>query len=95
MEQGQPEEMSQVLSPLTVLPCPLPAPHSAGEGEGAPGSVALLSKCGDSILLGQSRGGGFLALLDAASLRCIDLVKVGQGQGGMRGGRGEERDHPL
>ena len=45
VEQGQPEEMSQALSPLTVLPCPLPASHPAGEGEGAPGSVALLSKC--------------------------------------------------
>ena len=57
--------------------------------------MALLSKCGDSILLGQSRGGGFLALLDAASLRCIDLVKVGQG--GIGGGgviRSDRAIHP-
>jgi hypothetical protein len=46
-----------------------------GEGEGLPGAVAILSKEGDIVILGQSRG-SFLAMIDVKTLNCLDIIKV-------------------
>ncbi|GAX82973.1 hypothetical protein CEUSTIGMA_g10400.t1 [Chlamydomonas eustigma] len=47
-----------------------------GEGEGLPGSTAILNpKHGDIIILGQSRG-SFLAMIDLTTLLCLDIIKL-------------------